>query len=287
MKTNLECIPCFLRQSLEAARMVTTDTDVHETIMKEVMQYLQTISYEKSPPEISREVHNLIRMHADTPDPYKQSKIQSNTAAEKLYPSLKQRVDQAEEPLLTAITLAIVGNVIDFGTSNRFLVEDMVNKPLDDAFSKRTYPLFQKSLRKASTILYLADNAGEVFFDKLLIEELFKQKKDIIYAVKANPIINDATLEDAHYAGIDKYAKIIEADKGQPMSTPGVLLPYASNEFMDLFTTVDLVISKGQGNYESLNEQTREIFFLLTVKCPLVAEDVGATLASLVFGVNR
>ena len=287
MKTNLECVPCFLRQSLEAARMATTDIQIHEAIIKEVMEYLQTISYEKSPPEISRKVHHIIRTLSDTPDPYKQSKIQSNIAAEKLYPFLKQRVNQSEDPLITAITLAIIGNVIDFGTSNRFAVEDMLNKPLDATFSEKTYPLFKNAYGKASTILYLADNAGEVFFDKLLIEELIHQKKQIFYAVKTNPIINDATLEDALYAGIDQYASIIQVDKGQSLSTPGVLLPYASTEFMNLFNTVDLVISKGQGNYESLNDQTREIFFLLTVKCPLIAEDVGATLASLIFEVNR
>jgi len=286
MKTYLECIPCFIRQSLEAARMATDDEAIHEEIIKDVMKYLQSISFSNSPPEISREVHNIIRNKSNSSDPYKKVKDQSNTMAENLYPRLKELIEESDDSLLMAIKLSIVGNVIDFGTSNRFNVEDMLDKAINQDFNDDAYPQFKESLTRAKTILYLADNTGEIFFDKPLLEELVKRNKKITYVVKANPIINDATIDDAKFAGIDKLAKILEGDKGQNKSTPGILLKYASNEFLDLFNSVDMVISKGQGNYESLNESSRKIFFLLMVKCPLVARDMGTELARLVLEVK-
>ncbi|OYT29453.1 hypothetical protein B6U98_02215 [Thermoplasmatales archaeon ex4572_165] len=287
MKTYLECIPCFIRQSLEAARMATDDEAIHEEIIKDVMKYLQSISFSNSPPEISREVHNIIKIKSNSSDPYKKVKDQSNKMAENLYPRLKELIEESDDSLLMAIKLSIVGNVIDFGTSNRFNVEDMLDKAINQDFNDNAYPQFKESLTRAKTILYLADNTGEIFFDKPLLEELVKRNKKITYVIKANPIINDATIDDAKFAGIDKLAKILEGDKGQNKSTPGILLKYASNEFLDLFNSVDMVISKGQGNYESLNESSRKIFFLLMVKCPLVARDMGTELARLVLEVKE
>ena len=113
-----------------------------------------------------------------------------------------------------------------------------------------------------------------------------KKRKKITYAVKANPIINDALLEDAKFAGIDKIATIIEGDLGQDQSTPGIILKYTPGKFREIFNSADIVISKGQGNYESLNNSNREIFFLLMIKCPLVADDIGGSEGTLIFKVN-
>ncbi len=286
MKTYLECIPCFIKQSLEAARMATDDEKIHAEVLREVMKHLQTISFNDSPPELSREVHKIIRNITKSTDPYKKVKDQSNKIAKNQYPHLRKLVSKADVPLLMAVKLAIVGNVIDFGTSNRFNVEDMIVKAVKKDFEDKAYPRFKKSLRNSKTILYLADNTGEIFFDRLLLEELMRRDKKVTYVVKANPIINDATIDDAKFAGIDKLANVIAGDTGQNRSAPGMLLSYASKEFLELFKTSDMVISKGQGNYESLSDSNREVFFLLIVKCPLVARDIGAGLARLVLKVK-
>jgi uncharacterized protein with ATP-grasp and redox domains len=287
MKTHLECIPCFIRQSLEAAKMATPDKHTHEKIVKSVMNHLQDISYDTPPPELSREVHTIIRTLANSTDPYKKVKDQSNIHAAQLYPKLKQMVNTADDPLLMAIKLAIIGNVIDFGTPNRFSIEAMLEQTLHKDFVADTYPHFIDILKQAHSILYLADNAGEIFFDKLLLEELKKKKVHITYVVKANPIINDALLTDAHVAGIDSLAMLLQGDAGQTKSSPGILLKYASKEFLDYFSAADMVIAKGQGNYESLCDNDREIFFLLMVKCPLVAKDIKRPMGQLIFKVNR
>lgn len=286
MKTHLECIPCFIKQSLEAARMATDDEEIHEKVLKEVMKHLENISFSNSPPELSRDVHKIIKTITKSKDPYKKVKDQSNQKAKNLYPHLKKLVNEADDPLLMSVKLAIVGNVIDFGTTNRFNLEDMIDIAVKKKFVDEAYPRFKKTLEQTKTILYLADNSGEIFFDKLLIEKLTKRGKDITYVVKANPIINDVLVEDAKFAGIDKLATIMEGDAGQKRSTPGMVLSYASKEFLEKLRTADMVISKGQGNYEALSDIDREVFFLLMVKCPLVAEDIGTEMAQLVLKVK-
>ena len=285
MRTYLDCIPCFIRQSLEASRMVTSDESKHEIVLKKVMRYLQVSSFNNPPPELSKEVHAIVRDMLNCKDPYKEAKKKSNEMAKELYPRLEQIVEEAKNPLLMATKLAIIGNVIDFGAMNRFDINDMINKAITENIDDNAYSRFRESIEKAQTILYLADNAGEIFFDKLLIKKFAEMGKKIVYAVKNNPIINDATIEDAKFAGIDKFAEVLSADEGQDKSAPGILLNYASSKFLNYFRNADVVIAKGQGNYESLSNSEREIFFLLVVKCPLVARDIGADVGNLILKV--
>ncbi|HDN95917.1 MAG TPA: DUF89 family protein [Thermoplasmatales archaeon] len=286
MRTYLDCIPCFLRQSLEASRMVTSNETLHEIVLKKVMRYLQVISsFNNPPPELSKEVHAIVRNMLNCKDPYREVKKKSNEMANELYPRLEQIVEEAKDPFLMATKLAIIGNVIDFGAMNRFDVKDMINKAITENIDDNAYSRFKESIEKAQTILYLADNAGEIFFDKLLIKKFAEMGKRIVYAVKNNPIINDATIEDAKFAGIDKFAEVLPADEGQDKSAPGILLNYASSKFLNYFRNADVVIAKGQGNYESLSNSGREIFFLLVVKCPLVARDIRADIGNLILKV--
>ena len=287
MKTSLECIPCFIKQSLEAARMATDDKRIHIEVLKAVMNHLISISFSNSPPELSKDVHRIIRNITKSEDPYKKVKDKSNKSAKNQYSHLKKMLKEADDPLLMAIKIAIVGNVIDFGTSNRYNVEDMLNNVVKKDFDNVSYHLFKNSLCNAKNILYLADNTGEVFFDKLLINELLKQAKEVTYVVRANPIINDATIQDAKFAGIDKIVTVIEADAGQKQSAPGIVLNYTSKNFKDLFESSDMVISKGQGNYEGLSNVNRDVFFMLVVKCPLVSQDISEEVGKLILKVKK
>ena len=286
MRTYLECMPCFIKQSLEAARMATDDEEVQTKVLKEVMGHLQDISLTSSPPELSRDVHEIIRRITKSKDPYKKVKDQSNEMAQKEYPRLKKLVGESDDSLLMAIKLSIVGNVIDFGAMNRFNVDDMIDNAVKREFDASAYPQFKSVLEQSETILFLADNTGEIFFDKLLLKELVKRQKQITYVVKTNPIINDATVEDANLAGIDKLATIIDGDSGQKQSAPGMVLSYASKEFLEIFKSSDMVISKGQGNYEGLSDVTRDVFFMLVVKCPLVAQDISSEVGKLILKVK-
>ena len=287
MQTHLDCIPCFLHQSLEAARMATSDERKHEEVMKKVMDHLQTIDFTNSPPEISQHVHHIIRTVTGNTDPYEKVKHEANQHAKDQYPTLKKMVDHSDDPLLMAAKLAIIGNVIDFGTMNRMNVKDMIDNISHKPFDDTGFESFKQRVNDAKTIVYLADNTGEIFFDRLLLERLNHEKRHITYVVKQYPIINDATADDAVYAGIDAYADIIAGDKDSTYSAPGLVLSNMSTELQDLIHDADLVISKGQGNYESLSEINREIFFLLMVKCPLVASNIGIDVGTMVLKVKQ
>jgi hypothetical protein len=281
MKAYLDCIPCFLRQSLEAARMATKKEEIHAKVLKAVMRYLQQASFNKTPPELSKHVHQIIKEITNCRDPYQKAKRRDNALAERLYPRAKQIVVSSVDSLSTAIKLAIAGNVIDFGASSRFDIEKTMRKVLKASFAIDHYDDFKRDLAKAKQILYIGDNAGEVFFDKLLLDQLIKLGKQVIYAVREKPIINDATLEDAKFAGIDRVAKLITIGGG----APGAVLELCSPKFIDYYNHADLVIAKGQGNYESLSQEP--IYFLLMVKCELVAKDLGVKVGDIVLKMGR
>ena len=176
-----------------------------------------------------------------------------------LYPSSKKKIAESEDTLLTAIKIAIAGNIIDFGASSSFDIEREINEVFEKKCAICDYEQFKLQLANTDEILYIGDNAGESVFDRLLIEEL---KKPVTYAVRGIPVINDVTYDDAVQAGIDKVATILSSGT----DAPGAVLETCSAEFREAYRNSRFIISKGQGNYEALSEERRPIFFLLKVK---------------------
>ncbi|MGQ9788853.1 MAG: damage-control phosphatase ARMT1 family protein [Candidatus Hadarchaeaceae archaeon] len=277
MRTYLDCIPCFIRQALEASRMATDDETKQEKALKAVLSELEKTSIKnKIPTQLARRVHRVVREVTKNNDPYAKLKDEYNRKALKMYPSLKRRVAKSKDRLLTAVKLAIAGNIIDFGPSSKFDLDKTIEDALSKDFAINHFNRFREALKSSKKIIYLGDNAGEIVFDRILLEEL--KSKDISFFVKGGPIINDATIEDAKFVGIDKIAKIEVVSNGDPGTGPDRL----SKEFIKRLKDVDLVISKGQGNYETLSEVDANIFFLLKVKCSLIARDMDVELGSTV-----
>jgi len=287
MRTYLECIPCFYRQALDAAQIAGADELIQKKIIDELSQLIPNFSLEAAPPEMGREIYSLVGKISGVKDPFKEIKENSNKFALKLYPELKKEIENSEDRLLAAAKLSIIGNIIDYGAKNSLNVAEEIdylfkgnfiinNKNNSTTFK---YNQFKEALNKVDTIIYLADNAGEVVFDRLLIEELVKELgKEVIYVVKGKPIINDALIEDAIFCGINKVTKITSSGS----DAPGTILKHCSPEFMELYQDAELIISKGQGNYEALSEEDKSIFFLLRAKCPVIAEDVGCRVGDMV-----
>jgi len=293
MKTYLDCIPCFFRQALEAARMAGADEKIQKKILDEISKVIPDIKLTSTPPEMGKTIHDLVKKITGKEDPYKKLKENSNTQALKIYPELKAKVESAEDRLLMAVELAIAGNIIDYGTKNSLDVDSELAKILKKEQRAIKYEKeaisnfrdFKESVKNAKTILYLADNVGETVFDSLLLEEIknIDPEKEIIYAVKEKPIINDALKEDAVTAGIDRFAKIISSGS----EIPGTILPLCSKTFLEIFKKADLVISKGQGNYETLSDEKRPIFFLFMAKCPVIARDVNCEVGEIILVRNH
>jgi len=277
MDTYLDCLPCFLRQALEASRMATDDERKQREVLDKVMQELQGLELEgMKPPDIADRVHYMVRKITGDSDPYKDLKDEFNDRALFMYPDMKEKVEDSDDPLLTATKLAIAGNIIDFGPNSNFDLEGTVEDVLKSDLGIDHYDRFRKEVEDAEEIVYLADNSGEIVFDKLILEEL--NDKKIIYVVKGGPILNDAMLEDAEYVGIDKLAELDTVSNGLPNTGPR----RDSKEFKGWMREKDMVISKGQGNYEVLSEADLNIFFLLKAKCPVIAADLGVQVGDIV-----
>lgn len=203
-------------------------------------------------------------------DSYKDLKIKFNEIAMSMYPEMKEKVYNSDDKILTSTKLSIAGNVIDFGPDRDFVVEEVVDETLEKNFEIDHFEEFKNEIDKAKDIVYLADNTGEIVFDRLLLEEL--GGKEIQFFVKASPVLNDAMVEDAEFVGIDEIAEIGEVDG----------LVNVSDVFKERLRKADLVISKGQANYEAFSSFNANIFFLLMVKCPLIGDDIGADEGSTV-----
>jgi hypothetical protein len=280
MKTYLDCIPCFFRQALAAARMATDDEITHRRVLNLVSTMIPDLALDATPPEIAQQVYRMNYEITGNHDPYLEAKKYANKCALSLYPLMKDIVDYSNDTLETACKLAIAGNAIDLGAQAKFgsiysIIEDSVGYQLD----QEHYREFKGCVEKSSLILYLADNAGEIVFDRILIEQFLKMKKlRIVFVVREKPIINDATSDDALQVGVNKFATIISNGS----DAPATILSQCSSELLSYYRAADLIISKGQGNYESLSGRSENIFFLFKVKCHVIARDSGLDVGSLV-----
>jgi uncharacterized protein with ATP-grasp and redox domains len=274
MKSYLDCYPCFFTQAIRTSKMITSDDKKIWQILNEVSLAIPDVPFGATPPEIGREVYRIISEKTGVKDPYRKIKEKCTRQALSLYPELKKLINSSKDRLMTAVRISIAGNIIDFGANFGFDLKKDVETILSQDFSINHYREFCEALDRARKVLYLADNAGETVFDRLLIEEI---NKPVIYAVRARPIINDATQEDL-LAGIDKVAEIMSSG----CDAPGNILKYCSDEFLKVYRSADLIISKGQGNYEGLSDEDRPIFFLLKAKCHVIARDIGIDEGSIV-----
>jgi len=275
MRTYLECFPCFMEQALRAGRIATHDETKIKRVLDEVGKMLSSIPIESTPPETGKTIYQKVSEITGIQDPYKEIKKKSTETALKLYPSLKNETNKGQDTLLTAIRIAIAGNVIDFGANSHFNIEQEIEEILKKDFAICDYEEFKAKLNESNEILYLGDNAGECVFDRVLIEEM---KKPVTYVVRDVPIINDATYEDAIQAGIDKVATIISSGT----DAPGTILETCNPEFKKVYDRAKFIISKGQGNYEALSNERGPIFFLLKVKCHIIANDIGVNKGDIV-----
>ena len=276
MKIYLDCYPCFIRQALHASRLAGgSSTQQHQVVIK-TMTLLGKLLPGITPPEMACKVHRIVREEISATDPYEKLKHASTQAALKIYPELKQLVADSKDPLDTAIRISIAGNIIDFGIAEyHHDLSETVEKVLKQQYDIDHGEIFRSELQSADHVLFLADNAGETVFDRVLIEQL---QIPVVYVVKGAPTLNDATIEDALAAGVDAAAGIVN----NGTDAPGTILSMCSSEFIDIFQAAPLIIAKGQANYESLSSTDSKVFCLLQIKCPVIAKDIGAPVGGIV-----
>ncbi len=284
MKFQPDCVSCLfeqLKRSLISCKSgITTEEILHH--QREVMKRLIDLPFTQfRHPIVGKVVYGLINEILNDPDPFKKAKIEFQNTGKKLYPKLKEMVKDSNNPLLRACIFSIMGNAIDLAVPAVIDIENDIQQITEEDLLINDFIEFEKDLNEAETILIVGDNTGEIFFDKVLIEEILKihPNKKIFFSVRAEPIINDATMEDAIFTGLDKICCVIES-----APYPGMILEKSTPEFIERFNICDLIIMRGQENFETSDDLKPKglIYFFLKAKCPTLQKVLNIPIGGLV-----
>jgi damage-control phosphatase, subfamily I len=285
VKATLDCLECMITQALRAARRATPDEALQRQILNEMMKRIPAMDMNESPAALSLAVYEITSAVSGVFDPYLDAKRMQNEMALALEDEMREMVRTSADPLDAALHLAAAGNVIDLGTmrTHEINIREAIGQVMHERFSVDHSEAFRASLAQCKDLLFLLDNAGEIVFDKILIEELIKHTH-VTAVVKAGPIINDALMEDAEQVGLTKVCEIID-NGGAFVGSPIHLVP---PRFLERMRKADVILGKGQGNYETVDElEGADVFFILRAKCVVVAEKMGVNFGQVGLISNR
>ncbi|MBN1563755.1 MAG: DUF89 family protein [Anaerolineae bacterium] len=281
MKTAPECIVCFMKQALLASQHMTDSTEDKVNVLKRAAECIPAVDAEKSPPENVTPLIKAVRSYFGVDDPYREEKQRYNDLALSVYDTLVAYVQNSPDTLEAAARVAAMGNIMDLGIFAHVDVVEAVTQVQATTWAINHLDQLKQDLVFAQRILYLGDNAGEIVFDRLLVEALSPQS--VTFAVKSGPVINDVTRTDARQSGMDQVATIIETG----CDYLGAPFDLCSLEFRAAFESADVIIAKGMANFETLSDVDANIYFILKVKCPAVARETGIAEGSLVLMSQR
>ncbi len=287
MRIQEKCIPCIVNQTIKVADMV--DLQEKNDLLKSVFGYLSKVDYtSSSTPELIGEIFALLKRETGNPDPYKETRARYNKMFLDQLPMLEQEITKADDPFLESIKYAIIGNIIDFNPIHDLSLADVkacFDKLKTESLELDDSALLLQELQSAAVLLYLGDNCGEICLDKILVKKMkeINPSCQIFFAARGTSVVNDSIEEDAYAVGIDDYADIISNGDG----SLGTVLHRTSETFQDIYRKADIIIAKGQANYECLSEESQNIFFLLMTKCRVIANDIGIPEGKMICMKNR
>ncbi len=283
MKAKPECFVCFVSQAILVAEITIKKDEEAILALKNVAQVLSKLDYDVPPPLISEHVYGSITKTLNHSDPYSEIKKKYNKIALGYVDDLRKYIDSAIDKLQAAMNISVAGNIIDFGSQvEKFDIKETISKAINEGFVVNDIEEFKKHIEKAKTLLFLADNAGEIVFDKLFLETIKSLYPNIkIYiALRGKPIINDVTRNDVEGLGLEKVGSIVESTK----PTPGFWPDYCDDECKNIYSKADIIISKGQGNFETLSEfDDDRVYFLFIIKCSVVSNFLNKPKYSHIF----
>jgi uncharacterized protein with ATP-grasp and redox domains len=276
----------MINQAIKVANI--TGVDKKEELLREVFTYLSKMDFETTTPEVIGEIFDMIKKHTNNPDPYKETRNYYNTLFLKLLPKFEGKIEQAVNPFQLAVRYAIIGNIIDFNPIHNTLLEDIFDyfeKMEQLELAKDDSNALMEDILNSKILLYLGDNCGEICFDKILLKKIKEQNPNvkILFGVRGKPVVNDSIVEDAYAVGIDEYAEVIDNGDG----SLGTVLNRTSSEFREAYKKADVIIAKGQANYECLSEENKNIYFLLMTKCDVIANDIDAPEKKMICMKNK
>lgn len=270
-----ECVPCIIRQAHRAAKLFTNgNVNLQLKILREACEQVEILNKNFTAPHFSAVIQEIVEKNINTVNPYEKIKTENIKKVEEILPILQNMMDDSKDKIGESIRIAILGNIIDVGANPDFDITSEINRIDSITVDQQSIEKLKRDINNAETILYIGDNYEEALFDKFLLQQLSHKK--LTFAVRSKPILNDVTYQDALHLGIDKICSVIESGS----KIGGTDIKQCNVEFVNLFDTADLVIAKGQGNYETLLNETRALYFLFRVKCEPIALKSGINIGN-------
>ncbi|WP_297089202.1 ARMT1-like domain-containing protein [uncultured Draconibacterium sp.] len=269
---NYECLICQVKALQKRMDKYEIAEEKRNGIVSKMIKEIAEINLDNSySPEITRNILKKLEAESAITDPYANEKAASNRALLHRYPEFKSRIENSDDKFDTALRYAIAGNIIDFGPTHHFDVDETIERVFQTPFAIDDSAALKAEVAKAKSVLYLGDNCGEIVMDKLFLETL--NHPNVTFVVRDQPVLNDATLKEAREIGLHTVATLISNGD----DTPSTVLHRVSKNFLEHYHSADLIISKGMGNFEGLmDESDPRLFYLLMIKCPVIGQKVGA-----------
>lgn len=279
MKAKADCIVCTFKQGLNTARLVSDDPEVHLRVLSELGTYVASLRLDDNPATVSQPAYEVVSRVTGVNDPYARIKRENNEAAMRVSDDIRRMITDASDPLDAALHAAAAGNVIDLGIGHTFDIETDIAAFMHRPFAFSALDDFRSELGPGRKLLYVGDNAGEIVFDALLVEQILSTGTQVTFTVKSGAVINDATMEDAAFTGLNGMVPVLETGSADI----GVNWKRCSAAFVNAFESADVILAKGHGNFETCNERPENVYCLLKAKCELVANEIGCRLGDIVF----
>lgn len=282
MKIKDKCLPCLVNQVIKVSDI--TNAENREELYKKVFAYLSNMDYNKTNPEVTGETFSILKSHIGNNDPYYNIRRYYNELLLSMTEKFEEIIENSNDTFLESMKYAVLGNIIDFNPIHNSSMEDIMKffkKSNELKFSINHMEHLISDLHNSKSLLYLGDNCGEICLDKIFIKKI-KEKYpnlNIYFGVRGEPVVNDSIEEDAYFVKIDKYAKVISNGD----NSLGTVIERTSDEFKKVYNNADVIIAKGQANYECLSEHNeKNIYFMLMTKCEVIADDIGVPVKSLI-----
>lgn len=280
MRTSSDCFACFMEQAARGAwQIAPDDIALRERLVRRMAELLAGADLDRPPPDLAAEYYPVLTEANGGADLFAVHKEQANTRVLALLPQLEAYVRDSADPLRAALGLSLVGNYIDAGVGIEYDWEHALEAEKGAPWGRDAYPAFRERIRPGAKVLILGDNAGEIGLDTLLVKELAGLGAEVVYAVRETPVLNDATMEDAEIVGLTRLCRVLSSGS----DAPGAVLDRINPQTRRLMDEADVLLSKGQGNFESLEGRMGNVFFALKAKCRVVAHALDVAQGSSVF----
>jgi len=288
LRSYPECFPCSINQALRTVKMAGLGEAAQREAVLAAERALVGTDHEVPPAVVATAAIRAVEDLYPGVDPFLEMKVRTSKEALALYERIRPGLESdlawvgLVERVRLSAKLAAAGNIIDFGVGLEFDLEATLAETLAKPLAIDHSEAFAHALIAGDSLLIVSDNAGEIVFDRFLMDEALRLGKQVYLSVKSGPVINDAMHEDAARAGIGDPVRVIETGS----SSLGIVFEECSPEFTDIFRGAGVVLSKGQANYETLDAAERDVFFILRAKCPIVARELGVPAGASVLQIG-